>query len=48
MLLFWILMLSIIAGLIGLGVYILSLRNGQFDDPESIKYQLFREDNPDN
>lgn len=45
--LFWILMMSILAGFMGLGVYIYFLRRGQFDDPESIKYQLFREDNPD-
>lgn len=46
--LFWILMTSIFAGLVGLGIYIYNLRNGQFDDTESIKYQIFREDNPDN
>jgi cbb3-type cytochrome oxidase maturation protein len=46
--LFWILMMSIFAGFIGLGIYIYCLRKGQFDDPESIKYQLFRDDNPDN
>ena len=46
--LFWILMMSIFAGLIGLGIYIYYLRKGQFDDMESVKYQIFREDNPDN
>lgn len=46
--LFWILMSSILGGLMGLGIYIYYLRKGQFDDMESTKYQLFREDNPDN
>lgn len=38
---------SIAAALGGLGLYIYYLRKGQFDDEESVKYQLFREDNPD-
>lgn len=46
--LFWTIMATIIFGLIGLGVYVYYHRQGQFDDPESVKYQLFREDNPDN
>lgn len=46
--LFWMLISSIVAALAGLLVYIYFLRRGQFDDPESVKYQLFREDNPDN
>ena len=39
---------SIIAALGGLGLYIYYLRKGQFEDEEIVKYQLFREDNPDN
>ena len=46
--LFCVLTLSIIAGLLGLGIYIYSLKQGQFDDEESTKYQIFRDDNPDN
>jgi len=46
--LFWILTLSIVAGLVGLGIYIYNLRHGQFDDQESVKYQLFHEEDPDN
>lgn len=40
--LFWMLVSSFVAGLGGLGVYIYYLRSGQFDDPEDVKYQLFR------
>ena len=39
---------SLLAGLIGLGIYIYYLKKGQFEDPESVKYQLFREEHPDN
>lgn len=46
--LFWVLTLSIIAGIMGLLVYIYSLRHGQFDDQESTKYQIFRDEHPDN
>lgn len=45
--LFWILALSIFGGLLGLGIYIYYLLHGQFDDQESIKYQIFHEDDPD-
>lgn len=45
--LFWTLMISILAALAGLAVYIYYLRQGQFEDPEAVKYQLFREDNPE-
>jgi nitrogen fixation-related uncharacterized protein len=38
---------SFIAGLGGLGIYLYFLGKGQFDDDEDVKYQLFREDNPD-
>ena len=36
--------LTIATGLAGVGVYIYYLRQGQFDDPEEVKYQLFRDD----
>jgi cbb3-type cytochrome oxidase maturation protein len=45
--LFWMLVSSIVAALAGLLIYVYYLKRGQFDDMESIKYQLFREDNPD-
>lgn len=43
----WMLVSSLIAALAGLGIYIYFLSRGQFDDDEDIKYQLFREDDPD-
>lgn len=45
--LFWTLISSIAAALMGLGVFIFYLRKGQFEDSEEVKYQLFRDDNPD-
>jgi cbb3-type cytochrome oxidase maturation protein len=45
--LFWMIVSSVIAGLGGLAIYVYYLRSGQFEEPESVKYQLFREDNPD-
>lgn len=39
---FWCLISSLLLGLGGIGVYIYFLRQGQFDDPEDVKYQLFR------
>lgn len=36
--------LTVATGLAGVAVYIYYLRQGQFDDPEEVKYQLFRED----
>lgn len=41
---FWTLIFSIAGGICGLGVYIYYLKKGQFDDPEDVKYQLFREE----
>lgn len=38
---------SIIAALAGLIVYMYYFRKGQFDDPEAVKYQIFREDDPE-
>jgi len=37
--------LSIAMGLAGIMTYIYYMRSGQFDDPEDVKYQLFREEN---
>ncbi len=45
--LYWTIIATIFAGLAGLGVYIYFLKKGQFEDPEAVKYQLFREDEPD-
>jgi nitrogen fixation-related uncharacterized protein len=41
---FWCLASSLLLGLGSLGIYIYFLRKGQFDDPEDVKYQMFRED----
>ncbi len=46
--LFWILISSIVASLTGLAIYVYFSKQGQFEDSESIKYQLFHEENPDN
>jgi nitrogen fixation-related uncharacterized protein len=45
--LFWTIMSSIAASLTGLAVYIYYSKKGQFDDSESIKYQIFHEDHMD-
>lgn len=45
---FWMVMGSVVAALGGLALYIYFLRKGQFEDDEAVKYQIFREDNPDN
>ena len=39
---FWTLISTIIAGFVGVGIYIYYMRKGQFDDPEDVKYQIFR------
>lgn len=36
--------LSIATGLAAIAVYIYFMRQGQFEESEEIKYQLFRED----
>ena len=41
-------MSSIAAALGGLALYVYYWRKGQFEDDEMIKYQVFREENPDN
>jgi len=43
----WMILGSFAAGLGGLGMYLYYLGNGQFDEDEDVKYQIFREDNPD-
>ena len=45
--LFWMIMSSVFAAIGGLMIYMYYLHKGQFEDVESVKYQLFREDNPD-
>lgn len=37
-------MSSLALGLGGLWVYVYYLRKGQFDDPEDVKYQMFRDE----
>jgi nitrogen fixation-related uncharacterized protein len=44
---FWMIIGSIAAAGGGLGLYIYYLSKGQFEDDEMVKYQIFREDNPD-
>lgn len=44
---FWMVIGSLASALAGLGLCIYYLRKGQFEDEESIKYQIFREENPD-
>lgn len=44
---FWMIIGSVAAALGGLGIYIYFLKKGQFDDDEDVKYQVFREDNPE-
>jgi len=41
---FWCLASSVALGLVGVLVYVYYLRKGQFDDPEDVKYQMFRDD----
>lgn len=40
----WYIVSTLAMGLAGIVVYIYYLRKGQFDDPEDVKYQMFRED----
>ena len=42
------LMSSLILGLAGILVYVYYLRKGQFDDPEDVKYQMFRQEEEEN
>lgn len=43
----WMIMGSFSAALAGLGLFIYYLRKGQFEDDEIVKYQLFRDENPE-
>ncbi len=43
----WMIIGSLAAALGSLGIYVYYLRKGQFEDDEAVKYQLFREENPD-
>lgn len=40
----WCLASSIFLGIGGLIVYIYYLKKGQFEDPEDVKYQMFRDE----
>lgn len=40
----WYVVSSIAMGLAGVMIYFYYLRQGQFDDPEDVKYQLFRDE----
>lgn len=44
---FWTLSSSLALGLAGVIVYLYYLRKGQFDDPEDVKYQIFRNEDLD-
>jgi cbb3-type cytochrome oxidase maturation protein len=41
---FWTLISSLLAGIVGGAIYLYYLRKGQFDDPEDVKYQMFRDE----
>lgn len=41
---FWFILLSLIGGIVGVGVFIYHLKKGQFEDVEDCKYQMFRDD----
>jgi len=40
----WYIISSLIMGCGGLLLYVYYQRKGQFDDPEDVKYQLFRDE----
>ena len=40
----WYIVSSLLMGAAGAGIYIYYLRKGQFEDPEDVKYQIFREE----
>ena len=40
----WCLLSSLVLGIGGIIVYTYYLKKGQFDDPEDVKYQMFRDD----
>jgi len=40
----WMIVSSIALGLAGMLIYVYYLRKGQFEDPEDVKYQMFRDE----
>lgn len=40
----WTIVSSLALALAGLAIYIYYFQKGQFDDPEDVKYQLFRDE----
>jgi cbb3-type cytochrome oxidase maturation protein len=44
MTMFFCLVSSLLMGLGGIAIYLYYLKRGQFDDPEDVKYQMFREE----
>lgn len=40
----WCIGSSLILGIAGIAVYVYYLKKGQFDDPEDVKYQMFRDE----
>jgi cbb3-type cytochrome oxidase maturation protein len=43
----WCIGSSLIMGVAGIVIYVYYLRKGQFDDPEDVKYQMFRDEEKD-
>ncbi|MCE5317022.1 MAG: cbb3-type cytochrome oxidase assembly protein CcoS [Parachlamydia sp.] len=41
---FWYIASSLALGMAGLLIYLHYQRKGQFDDPEDVKYQMFRDE----
>jgi nitrogen fixation-related uncharacterized protein len=41
---FWTIIGSLAGGLAGMAVYLYYMKQGQFEDMEEVKYQLFREE----
>lgn len=40
----WALIASVLAAIVSMLIFVYYLRQGQFDDVEDIKYQMFRDD----
>jgi len=40
----WELSSSLVLALAGIGIYLYYLKKGQFEDPEDVKYQMFRDE----
>lgn len=43
---FWELGITLSFALMGLVIYLYYLKKGQFEDPEDVKYQMFRDEEP--